>query len=57
VIFADHDAAGKKAAERLAQRLLTEERSFKMLYPPDAGQDWADVLIEHRSQGNTHVTS
>lgn len=46
LVCPDHDTAGLRAGRHLAQRMLAEDRRVKLLIPPRAGQDWADVLIE-----------
>lgn len=48
VIFADHDqsGAGQKAADQLAERLLSEGREVRVLLPSDPGRDWLDVAAE-----------
>jgi putative DNA primase/helicase len=44
IICADHDAAGLQAAKALARRLLTEQKTVKILAPATVGTDWADTL-------------
>lgn len=45
-IFADNDenGVGQEAATSLAERLGREGRQVKLLLPPHAGADWADVV-------------
>lgn len=44
LIGADHDAAGSRAAERLARRLVREGRRVRIVQPPRPDTDWNDVL-------------
>lgn len=46
VILADHDASGVglRAAEALAERLVGEERGVHIAMPPNAGDDFNDLL-------------
>lgn len=46
VIFADNDenGTGQKAANQLAERLISEGRTVRVLLPSVAGVDWLDVL-------------
>ncbi len=48
LIAADHDPAGTKAAQALAQRLTQEGRQVRLLLPTEAGKDWLDVLNDYR---------
>ena len=43
VIWADHDPAGIKAANRLALRLIKKGVEVKKMIPPEPGKDWADM--------------
>ena len=47
IILADHDAsgAGLRAAEMLARRLRAEAREVAIAMPPEAGDDFNDVLL------------
>jgi putative DNA primase/helicase len=46
IIFSDHDAngVGQAAAKALAKRLLVENKTVKLLIPPEIDTDWADVV-------------
>jgi putative DNA primase/helicase len=44
IICADHDRAGKGAANSLARRLLREGKHVRVAVPPLEGMDWLDVL-------------
>ncbi|MCB5196858.1 toprim domain-containing protein [Deefgea salmonis] len=46
VIFADNDenGTGQKAANQLAERLIDEGRTVRVLFPSIPGVDWLDVL-------------
>jgi putative DNA primase/helicase len=44
IICADHDRAGKSAANILAGRLLSEGKRVRLATPPLEGMDWLDVL-------------
>lgn len=46
IVFADHDGAGLRAAEHLAQRARNASVAASVLLPTEAGTDWADVLTE-----------
>jgi putative DNA primase/helicase len=47
LIAADNDDPGRKAANRLAERLEFEGRGkVKIVLPPDPGKDWNDCLRE-----------
>ena len=45
-IFADNDenGTGQKAANQLAERLISEGRTVRVLFPSIPGVDWLDVL-------------
>jgi hypothetical protein len=47
VILADHDESGVglRAAEALAERLIGEERGVHIAMPPNAGDDFNDLLL------------
>jgi putative DNA primase/helicase len=47
-IFADHDEnqTGQKAANQLAERLISQGKTVRVLYPSIAGVDWLDVLTK-----------
>ena len=47
-IFADHDEnqTGQKAASQLAERLISQDKTVRILYPSIAGVDWLDVLTK-----------
>jgi putative DNA primase/helicase len=47
-IFADHDEnqTGQKAANQLAERLISQDKTVRILYPSIAGVDWLDVLTK-----------
>lgn len=47
VIFADHDAAGAEAAERLRQRARAAGLTVNLLKPTTPGADWCDVWARH----------
>lgn len=44
IICADHDGAGLNAAEARAARLEGEGRTVSIIYPPNTGDDFNDVL-------------
>ena len=44
IIAADNDDAGRKLSEGLASRLESEGHKVEIATPPDAGDDWNDVL-------------
>jgi hypothetical protein len=44
IIAADHDEAGLSAAEVVAKRLEAEGRAVSVIYPPNPGADFNDVL-------------
>lgn len=46
VVAADHDRAGLRAAQELAQRLVGLGVKVRLAVPPKEGQDWLDVLRE-----------
>ena len=46
IIAADHDDAGRKAAEQLASRLEFEAIKVQIAFPPIEGADWNDRLRE-----------
>ncbi len=46
VIAADHDQPGLDAAHDTARRLACEGRRVRIVTPPRAGQDFADLLLE-----------
>ena len=43
VIFADHDKAGREAADKLRARALAARLRCEVLTPTEPGTDWADV--------------
>jgi putative DNA primase/helicase len=43
VIFADHDEAGKNAADKLRSKALALGIGCKVMTPTGSGKDWADV--------------
>jgi putative DNA primase/helicase len=51
VIFADHDDAGKAAAQALRLRASGSGLEVRIEMPEAQGQDWADVLFQARTAG------
>ncbi len=49
IIAADHDDAGLKAAEELAERLRYTGRKVLIVVPPAEGEDWNDRLLSSRT--------
>ena len=47
VIFADNDAAGADAADKLRQRARAAGLAVDAIAPTEQGQDWADVWAAH----------
>jgi hypothetical protein len=47
-IYGDHDAAGIRAAESLAHRLVREGYSASIAIPPQPDSDWNDFLMQKR---------
>lgn len=45
VIAFDNDEAGKKGAEELAERLLSQEVPVRLVYPPETVKDWNEALL------------
>ena len=43
VIFADHDKAGREAADKLRARALAARLRCEVLTPTTDGADWCDV--------------
>jgi hypothetical protein len=48
VIFADHDAAGLQASERLKERARSAGLWVESLAPTRPGEDWCDALLRRR---------
>lgn len=50
VIFADHDKAGREAADTLRARALAASLRAEVLTPTKEGADWCDVWAEHAAE-------
>lgn len=50
VIFADNDAAGADAADKLRQRARAAGLAVNVVAPTEQGQDWADVWAAHAGE-------
>lgn len=46
VIFADHDNAGREAADKLRQRARVADLRVEVMTPTTAGTDWCDVWAQ-----------
>lgn len=50
VIFGDNDPAGRKAAMKLATKLMNEGKKAIIVFPMQKGKDWNDIFAETGSR-------